>query len=130
MSDSNVKKSKKPLWIKVLKIAGWMVAGIVALIVAAISFVVWILTPEQLTPIVEDNVNKMIDGQAKISRVELTFWHTFPRLTLDVDSLELTSNSLKTLPDSVATKLPNDADSLLSIGRFHGGINLADLMIG
>ena len=130
MSDSNVKKSKKPLWIKVLKIAGWTVVGIVALIVAAISFVVWILTPEQLTPIVEDNVNKMIDGQAKISRVELTFWHTFPRLTLDVDSLELTSNSLKTLPDSVAMKLPNDADSLLSIGRFHGGINLADLMIG
>ncbi|MDE5844498.1 MAG: hypothetical protein K2H44_03810, partial [Muribaculaceae bacterium] len=69
-------------------------------------------------------------GEAKISRVELTFWHTFPRLTLDVDSVELISHSLKSAPDSLSQKLPNDADSLLSIGCFHGGVNIADLMIG
>ncbi|MDE5844499.1 MAG: AsmA family protein, partial [Muribaculaceae bacterium] len=62
MSDSNVKKTKKPLWLKILKITGWSLVGIIGLIVAAISFVVWILKPEQLTSIVEDNVNKMIDG--------------------------------------------------------------------
>ena len=53
MSDSKVKKNKKPLWIKILKITGWSLVGIVALIIAAISLVVWILKTEQLTSIVE-----------------------------------------------------------------------------
>lgn len=129
MSETTDNK-KKPLWVKILKIAGWSVVSVIILLIVVSSLIVWILTPERLTPIVESRVNEMIDGHMKVGRVELTFWHTFPKMTVDVDSLGVISHSLAETPDSVKSKLPADTDSLLFIGRFHGGINVSDLMLG
>lgn len=130
MSDIKDVKAKKPLWVKLLKITGWTALGIVLFLIVACSLMVWLLTPERLTPLVQNQVNKMIDGEMKVERVELTFWHTFPRMTVDVEALELVSRSLGSVADSVKSNLPQDADSLLYVGRFHGGINVADLMTG
>lgn len=130
MSDPAKIKKRKPLWVRLLKIAGWTALGVVLLLILVSSMIVWLLTPERLTPLVQNQVNKMIDGEMKVERVELTFWHTFPRMTVDVDALEVVSHSLDNVADTVKNNLPSDADSLLYIGRFHGGLNVVDLMAG
>ncbi|MEE0979099.1 MAG: hypothetical protein UH625_06800 [Muribaculaceae bacterium] len=126
------KKTKKPakLWKRILKFLFWLVASVLLIFIVACTLIVWILTPEKLTPMVEDAANDYLNAQVKIQKVELTFWHTFPKLTLDVDSLEVISKSLNELPDSLAVDLPADADSLLSVARMHAGVNLAQLGLG
>lgn len=124
------KNKKSPWWITTLKVIGWTFFSIITFIIIACTLIVWILTPEQLTPMVEKHASEYLDANVTASRVELTFWHTFPKMTIDVDSLDIVSKSLTGLPDSVAKKLPANADSLLFIDRFHGGVNIAALSIG
>ncbi len=123
------KDKKHRWWLKILKIFGVTILSILVLVIIACSMIVWILTPERLTPLVEKHASEYLNAEVKVSRVELTFWHTFPKMTLDVDSLNIISHALENLPDSI-TDLPADADSLLSIDRFHGGINVAAMSIG
>lgn len=123
-------KKRRPWWLRAIRFTA-ITAGIVAaLFVLLCSLIVWILTPSRLTPLVEKTANDLLDADVRIGRVELTFWHTFPKLTLDVDSLSITSHAFATLPDSIRRQLPANADSLLSVGSFHGGINLLPLSVG
>lgn len=121
----------RPLWIRLLKWTGISVAVVIALLLLVITVAVWILTPARLTPLAMRYANEFLDADVASTRVELTFWSTFPRLTLDVDSLSIVSHSLHTAdPDSAAQAIPADADSLFSIRSFHAGINLISLAKG
>lgn len=111
---------------KLLKIIGFTLAGIVILVLAAISVAVWILTPARLTPLVQDIARDNLNAEVNIRRVELSFWSTFPRLEVDVDGLELVSHSLSSAADS----LPAWRDSLLSVETFHGALSLPRLVTG
>jgi hypothetical protein len=82
---------------KLAKTIMWFVIGIVLLITLLLGGVVWILTPERLTPIVEQYANEFLDAQVEIGRVELTFWKTFPQLKVDVDSVTIVSDNFKEL---------------------------------
>lgn len=123
-------KKKKSLFVRIIKILFWSILTLLLLIVALCSLAVWYLTPEKLTPLVEDAANDYLDAEVKVNRVELTFWHSFPKLTVDVDSLEIISRSLRQLPDSLKHNLPQDADSLMQVAHLHAGINLARLSLG
>lgn len=123
-------RRRRPWWVRLLKWLGISVAALVALVLVAVTLGVWILSPAKLTPLVERHASEYLNADLRANRIELTFWHTFPHLTLDVDSLRLTSRALRGLPDSIAATLPADADSLLSIGRFHGEIDLLPLLAG
>ncbi len=122
--------SRKPLWRRALKWLGITAAVLAALFVLVCSLIVWILTPARLTPLVEEQASKYINGELRVQRVELTFWRTFPRMTVQVDSLRLVSASLDGVPDSVAATLPADWRELLSVGSFSGGINVLPLLKG
>ncbi|MDE6484348.1 MAG: AsmA family protein [Duncaniella sp.] len=111
---------------KWFKIIGFTIAGILVLIVAVISVAVWILTPARLTPLVQDIARKNLDAEVNIGRVKLSFWSTFPRLEVDIDNLEILSNSL----DRCADSLPEWRDSLLSLQAFHGALSLPKLVTG
>lgn len=123
-------RKRRPWWVRVLKWLGISAAVIMALVLVVVTLVVWILSPAKLTPLVERHASEYLNADLRAERIELTFWHTFPHLTLDVDSLRLTSRSLRGLPDSIAATLPADADSLLTLGRFHGEIDLLPLLAG
>lgn len=123
-------RKRRPWWVRVLKWLGISAAVIVAMVLVVVTLVVWILSPTKLTPLVERHASEYLNADLRAQRIELTFWHTFPHLTLDVDSLRLTSRSLRGLPDSIAATLPSDADSLLTLGRFHGEIDLLPLLAG
>lgn len=111
---------------KWFKIIGLALAGIITLVLAAISVALWILTPQRLTPIVEDAARKNLNADVNIGRVELSFWSTFPRLEIDIDSLEIVSHSLS----EAAESMPSWRDSLLSVNSFHGALSLPKLITG
>lgn len=120
---------RKPTW-RILRFAGWTAITLIVLTILSVTALVAILNPERLTPIVERYASQYLDADVVAKRVELTFWHTFPRLTLDIDSLEITSRSLKNLPADRRPTLPYDADSLLSVDRISAGVNIAMLATG
>lgn len=126
----NAPEPGRPIWKRLFKWLGIAVGVVVGLFLLVCTLVVWILSPARLTPLVEEQAGKYIDGRLDIERVELTFWHTFPHLVLEVDSLVLTSDALAGLPDSVAGRLPADASKLLSIRSFRGGVNVPALLVG
>lgn len=115
---------------RLFKIIGWTILSILVLVIVAVAVMVWYLTPAKLTPLVENVANEYIDGRLELSRVELTFWSSFPHVEVEVDSLCLTSGSLALAPDSVRDRLPSCADSLLSVGHMRGGVNLLSLLRG
>ena len=123
-------KAKKPVWLRILKWVSIIVLTLLLLISGVISLVLWYLTPEKLTPIVNEYAGDFVEADIKLERVELTFWSTFPRLNLQVDSLEIISHSLNAVKADTLCQLPTDADSLLQIERISGGIDISALSLG
>lgn len=119
---------RRPWWRRTLVALAWIVGVAVVLVALLLGAVVWVLTPQRLTPLVERVAAPYVDGRLSVSRVELTVWRTFPHATIDIDSLTVISNGLHgvDLSDMGIT----DADSLLSVDRIHGEINLAALLAG
>lgn len=127
MEDRVEKKSGLSGWLK------WLLGILLALIIllgGTVTAIVVLLKPEQLTELVETYAPRFINGEVKVKRVELTFWHTFPRLTVDVDSLTLISHALDSLPAEFKKELPSWSDTLLTIDKFQGNLNLKKLMKG
>jgi len=121
-------KKKKPWWLRILLwIAGIGIGAAVLLVIAA-TLVVWILTPPRLTPLVEKIGSHYLNGRVEVSRVELTYWSTWPKLTVEVDSLALISHSLDSISPAERAVLPASADTLLSIAHFRGGIHMLYLL--
>ncbi len=129
-SDNNSTKNIKPWYITAIKIAVWTLVTIAILLIAFCSALVWFLTPEKLTPIVEKYADEYLNADVKLERVELTFWGTFPKMTVDVDGLQVVSHSLDSISPELKATLPADADSLLSLKCFNGSINVPALLIG
>lgn len=116
------KKLPKPLRIT-LKSIIWITASIVTLCVLMLCLVVWVLTPQRLTPIVEDIANDMLtDASVSIGKTELTVWETFPFASIEIDSLQIQSSALQKY-DSI----PDYADSLLFARKLRAEINLAKI---
>lgn len=117
----------KKLAVRVLKYVGLTVLIAAIVIVVSIASVLWLLTPERLTPLASRLASDYLDADVTVGHVELSFFKTFPRLQIDVEDLTVVSKSLDGLPTDVRASLPADADSLLSLRRFSGSINVAML---
>lgn len=132
IKDETIKKQpqKKPLWHRIAKWIGITAISLIGLFILICALMVWILTPDRLTPLVEKQASKYLDADVKASKIELTFWKTFPQMHLDIDSLQVVSRSLDGLSPQMRQSLPVDADSLLYIRQFHGGINVLKLLVG
>lgn len=129
-TESQPARKHRPLWLRITKWLGIGIAAIAVLVIAVISIAVWYLTPQKLTPMVNRAASEYLLADVDAKRVELTFWHTFPRLEVTVDSLAIVSRSLREIPDSIRATLPADADTLLTVNRFSGGINVGELTLG
>lgn len=121
---------KRPLWLKLLRAVAFTVIAIVAVVLIVLTVVVSYLKPERLTPLVEKYANEYLDATLEADRIEISFWHSFPRFELDVKGLTVTSKSLDKLPAELRAQLPAYADSLLKIDHFNGAINIPEFFIG
>ena len=108
---------------RTVKTVLWTAFSLVALIALALGLVVWILTPEKLTPIVERIANENLDAEVKIGRVELTVWKTFPMASVDIQDLQVMSG----VPGKYGDTIPAYADSLLDVGRLRAEVNIAKI---
>lgn len=120
----------RPLWKRVLRVLCVTVTAVIVIVLAAITLAVNYLHPKRLTPIVERLANDNLHADVKIGRIEISFWHTFPRFDLQVDSLTIVTHAFRGLPDSTLTALPAGADSLLSVRHFDAAINIPKLLVG
>ncbi len=130
--DAKPDKPKKKSTV-LRRIAKWSLGIILTLVVIVVLFasvVVWILTPERLTPLVAKYGSEYLIADVELDRAELTFWSTFPELRVDVDRLRVISHGLDALTPAQRAELPVYADSLLSVEKFSGGINILKLMVG
>ena len=127
-----ISKTKgKTKWLfKLVKTIVWSLLVVAFLVVGLLQATISVLTPERLTPLAEKYLSKSLNADVTVKRVELTVWETFPDVTLEIDSLAMKSRALQGLNDSVRAKLPANADSLLSLKYFHGGIKLYSLLAG
>ncbi len=114
----------------ILKSVLWFIFSIVALILLVLGAAVWILNPDQLTPLAEKYANEYLDADVSVGRIELTVWKTFPYATVDIADLTIISKSLDKLPVEERAKLPAYSDTLLETGQFHIGLNLLKLSLG
>ena len=105
-------------------------AAVAVVIAAIVTLLVWIMTPERLTPLIEEVASGYFTADVRLDRAELTFWSTFPHLEVDVENLRVTSHSLDTLTPQQRATLPANADSLLRVDSFHGGVNILHLLHG
>lgn len=117
-------KATKILKISLLTVAA-IVAAIVLIVIAVLTVATNTLMPEKLTPLVEEVCNSNLGkAHVEIGRLELTLWHTFPYATLQADDVTVISEVFDTLSAENRAKLPENADSLLSISRFRVGVNI------
>lgn len=123
-------RRRRPVWLRILRGTGWVLLSLVVALVIICSAVVWVLSPEQLTPIIERVASRSLNADVKVGRAELTFWSSFPKIKVEIDGLDIVSRSLDGLPEHERAALPADADSVLSVAHFTGGVNLVHALAG
>lgn len=104
--------------------------AVILLAIGSLIATVQILKPEKLTPLVTTAVNRMLNADVDVARVELRLKGHYPFLNISVDSLTVTSRDIKSLDTERRQRLPVWADTLLTIDRLSGGINLPQALIG
>lgn len=97
------------------------IASLIALVGVIFCVVIAYLKPQRLTPLVNRYASEYLMADVEASRVELTFFSSFPHLILQVDSLRV---------DSRVEGIGEDARRLLSVGCLSGAINIPALMAG
>ena len=85
---------RRPLWCKLMRAAAWLLLAVMVLLSTAYYIVTSIvLPPEQLAKVVSETVNRQINGELSIERLEFTLIGSFPDVTLRADSGSLISYS-------------------------------------
>ena len=120
--------SSVPLWRKILKILLWTAMACVLAVAATVMCVVNVLTPAHLTAIAEQAANRMLDADVSIGRVEFGLQGRLPLLKVHVDSVTVISRPMLRLDKAQRDSLPVWADTLLTLRRFEGGLNVGALL--
>ncbi|MBD5346204.1 MAG: hypothetical protein HDR92_03625 [Bacteroides sp.] len=120
---------KHGLW-RVVKWLLIIVAVLVVLVCCAVGVVVSYLEPGRLTPLVTNYASEYLNADVAASRVELSFWSTFPRVGVKIDSLRINSRAITGISAEDEAALPNDARRLLDVAHFSGSVNVALLSSG
>ncbi len=100
---------------KGLKIFGITLASIVGLLLVTICVALWIVfTPARLTPIVNKQLPRFVTCDARVERVELTFFSSFPRFGVRIDGL----SAINPVPVGTPT------DTLVQCDRVNAAIDI------
>ncbi|HIZ87931.1 MAG TPA: AsmA family protein [Candidatus Coprenecus pullistercoris] len=100
---------------KALKVCLLALASLLGLGIVAVALVMWfVLTPSKLTPVVQNAANDYLNADVTVSKVDVTFFSSFPRFTLEVDDGDLVVRSADT---AVSGNAGSHRDSLISFAR-------------
>lgn len=129
-ADIKPAKAPYPLWRRLLKILLWTLMAVVLAVYGILATTVDLLRPERLTPLVVNIANRALDAKVDMARVELSTMMTYPFLKVEIDSLEVLSPRITALKSDSTRRLPAYADTLLTLDRFIGELNLPSLAMG
>lgn len=128
--QKKAEKKKRPVWVRVIAWTGGIILGLVALIFLTLCVATWWLTPARLAELISDEASKQVNADISLSEVRYTLWSSFPHLNVEIDSIDVRSRNFEKAPDSIRKQLPKNADFLLSVRKFRGGVNLTRLFGG
>ena len=100
-----------------------------AIFIMAVVLTVF-LTPGNLTRIINREASGYFDADFEVSNARFTLWTSFPHFYIEIDSLRITSRTLRDASPGVRSQLPADADFLASTGRLRGSVNIVKLLTG
>lgn len=100
------------------------VLAVVAMVMCTLNM----LKPEHLTAVTTAVANKMLDADVSIGSVELRLTGKMPLLKLRVDSITVISGPMTRVVGEDRQGLPQWADTLVTLRRFEGGINIGALL--
>lgn len=123
-------KPHKSIWKRVLIWIFSILGVLIILCGIALWIISWHLSPERIARLLEEKSSEYIDGDIKIGSLDYTIFKHYPWITFEVDSLEVISHSLNKLSEEELRKLPESSDSLASIERLKGKLNIHYLMKG
>ena len=97
---------------KALKIFAVALSSIIGLVLLVIGLTIWVVfTPERLTPIVREVASEYVQCEHTIGKVELTFFSTFPRFGLNIDSVAII-HPIEGAPNDTVVAIPQMKVSL------------------
>lgn len=103
---------------RTLKIIGITIGSLIGVILLLVTTALWVVfTPERLTPIVRSIASDYVLCDHKIEKVELTFFSTFPKFGLEIDSV-LLMNAMEGAP----------SDTLLAAPKLTATVDIAKLL--
>ena len=121
-------KPKKNPWLTTLKVVAWCV-GILILFA---GIVIWIIadyySPARIKDLIEKESDKYLNAEINIGRLEYKLFSTYPWLYFEVDTLNIVSKSLDGISIQEKAQLPDYADSLFSVDKITGMVNIHDLI--
>ena len=113
---------------KILFVSVMVFMALVLALSAVLICTVKLLRPERITPVVERVAANVLDADVSVARIELAFEPAFPMLRLCVDSLSVRSRAFDSFSADERAELPAWSDSLLSVERFCGAVDLGTLL--
>lgn len=118
----------KQIVFKSLRILAATLFAVILTVAAVLICAVRFLHSDKLAPLVcriaEDNLNAKVE----IGSIDLAFEPAFPVLRVKTSGITIVSHALDELPDSLRRGLPAYADTLITIERFSGAINVAKFL--
>ena len=121
---------KRSLAARIAIVSAWTIGGFIALVILLLAGATWWLTPARLTEIVNREASRNLYADVETHNIRFTLWSSWPHLRVEMDSMTIRSRVFDSIPSSIRSTLPADADFLASSGRFSGGINLLSLLRG
>lgn len=115
---------------KALRIILFSLLGLIVLAAGFLCAVPLYLTPERLGKIIDKEMSGYFNADVRIKNPRFTFWSTFPRFTLETDSVIIISHTLDSLPAKELKGLPGDPRLLATAQSLKGGINIINLAKG
>ena len=92
---------------KALKILGITLGSMIGVVLLVIGLAIWVVfTPERLTPIVRNLAREYVACEHTIGEVDLTFFSTFPRFGLSIDSVVVV-NPIEGAPSDTVVSIPH-----------------------
>ncbi len=115
---------------KALKIFGITLGSIIGMVLLVVGLAIWVVfTPERLTPIIRNVTSEYVKCNHTIGKVELTFFSTFPRFGLSLDSIYVV-NPTEGAPSDTVVAIPH-ADLSVNVTDYlmHNNLTLHTLSI-
>lgn len=122
------RKAKKNVPRRLIKLFAVLTGSLLLLIALLLGAVALILTPSRLTPLVNEYSSRYLDAQVRFDTVTLSVFENFPNVSVKLSGGEIISHAFAGLPDSLRTRIPAAADTLLKFDEFSVSLNLPQLL--